>query len=90
VVHPSWPGYAKIGKARRPAKRLSTYNTGDPLRRYALAWTIFTANYDQAERVAHKRLAGLRVGWTEWFQIHPEDAREILQSLTAEETVNDH
>lgn len=81
IVHPSWPGYVKIGKARSPRHRLNTYQTGDPHRRYSLAWAIHTPAYHHAEWFIHEHLLGLRVGNTEWFQLHPDDAFNLVRSL---------
>lgn len=80
VVHPSFPGYVKIGKAMDPAKRLISYQTGDPHRRYQMVWTLKTSDYDLAERIAHSRLKALRVRNTEWFRTHPDDAYHLIHS----------
>ena len=78
ITHPSWPGFIKIGKARFPERRLRTLNTGDPYRRYQLQFTILCPNYHLAELAAHRVLNGYRVENTEWFQIHPDDALELI------------
>ena len=80
ITHPSWPGFIKIGKARFPERRLRTLNTGDPYRRYQLQFTILCPNYHLAELVAHRVLNGYRVENTEWFQLHPDDALELLKT----------
>lgn len=89
LVHPSWPGYVKIGKARNLSRRLSQYNTGDPLRRYEYAFTGWFPDCDIAERIAQRRLRGYAVpDGGEWFQISVDDAYALLNTMTREETVN--
>jgi hypothetical protein len=83
-------GFVKIGKTRRPDKRLATFNTTDPFRRFRFAWTVILRDYDLAERIAHARLAGLRIGSSEWFLIHPDDAFSIIQESIMPMTDTDH
>jgi hypothetical protein len=81
VTHPAHPGHVKIGKSVNPKARLRQYNTGDPQRGYVLAFTLATLDMTQAELVAHRRLAGVRVENTEWFTISPADALGLLKNL---------
>lgn len=81
VTHPAHPGHVKIGKSINPKGRLQQYNTGDPQRGYVLAFALPTLNMHQAELVAHRRLAGLRVENTEWFTISPADALGLLKNM---------
>jgi hypothetical protein len=78
IVHPQFPGYVKIGKASSVARRLSQYNTGDPYRRYDVAFVITAKNYHRAELIAHRLLNGYRVLGTEWFRIAPEEACALI------------
>lgn len=84
VTHPRFPGYVKVGKARSAAQRLRQYNTGCPHRAYELAFAIVVPNMHEAEQRAFRRLRGSRVEGTEWFAIHPQDAFNLLTSLSEE------
>lgn len=75
----------KLGKAVSPKRRLATYNTGCPDRAYQLEWSFFVSDRHLAEEIVKRRLAGARVGTTEWFAIHPIDAFQLLQSIGDEE-----
>ena len=81
ITHPSYPGFVKVGKARNVRKRLNQYQTSDPFRRFKLEFTIFSRDYHAAEYRAHQRLRGFRVQNTEWFQVSPADAWNLLVNL---------
>lgn len=65
ITHPMYEGWSKIGSTVDLNKRLSTYQTGDPLRRYEVA---FHAEVD--DRVALERWVRHRL--SEKFPIHGE------------------
>lgn len=77
VSNPAWPGYSKVGHARRLERRLGSYNTSSPFRDFVVEYAVYTADRLSLEREVHDRLNGLRVDG-EWFRIHPEDAQQIL------------
>jgi hypothetical protein len=83
LVHPLYPNTCKIGKTCRPKERLSVYNTSDPHRRYTYAHIEETFDRRLAERAIHRLLASYRIGKTEWFKIHPDDAIRTLRTLHA-------
>lgn len=84
VIHPKFPGYTKIGRTVNVNKRLSTYNTGDPKRRYQLAFAVECKDAFATEIEAHQRLDGFRMAGTEWFAVHPTDAHHIIEALVRE------
>ena len=88
LTNPAWPGYSKIGAAKSPARRLSTYQTGSPLRDYALGHYRFFEDYHLAERLLLERLKGFRVVGTEWHRLHPIDAAAAIDALHKE--LHDH
>lgn len=85
MVHPDWPGYVKIGRAKNPNRRLRDYNIGDPKRAYSFAFVLGVPDCTRAELQAHRCLRGCRVANTEWFEINPEDALALLSALNYSE-----
>lgn len=85
IVHPAFPGWVKIGSAVDPARRLGTYNTGDPLRRYRLLVSVATGHRRHAEWLAHERLR--RLGYDkrgEWFDVAPALAERVVRRAVAQ------
>lgn len=80
ITHPLYPEYSKVGRTVNPKARLAQYNTSDPLRRYAYHTQQETEDANALEKAVHTALVGFRVGNTEWFAIHPDDAASILLS----------
>ncbi len=89
LVHPLYPNLCKIGHTCDPRQRLSTYNTSDPFRRYEFAHVESVYNRRLGEQAVHSLLASYRIGKTEWFQIHPEDAVRTLRTLHASTLVTE-
>jgi hypothetical protein len=62
--------------------RIKVYQTGSPFRDYKV---IAHARFDDrkaAEAELHEQLRGHRVGKTEWFFVHPEDASAMLRRIS--------
>jgi hypothetical protein len=78
ISNPLWPGYSKVGRARRVSDRLRNYQTYSPHRDYRLNHSIPVQDRYLAEAVAHRHLAGYRVLGTEWFVIDPTDAFTLI------------
>ncbi|TCR92596.1 T5orf172 domain-containing protein [Rhizobium sp. BK376] len=83
LTHPLYPNLCKIGKTFRPKERLSTYNTSDPYRRFTFAHVEPVFDKNLGEKVVHGLLASFRIGRTEWFRCHPDDAVRTLRSIHA-------
>lgn len=86
LIHPRFPGYTKIGKAVSGKRRLAQYDTGDPLRQYAFAFTIEVSDRHRAELRAHRILDGYRLpGPGEWFRIHHDEAFNLINGKLTED-----
>lgn len=72
------PGLFKIGRARRPARRLAAANTWCPHRAYVLVGAVSFTDAHQAEKAAHRMLRDCAHGG-EWF--HPPDGRHPINLL---------
>lgn len=85
----SWvyPGLLKIGKAKVVQKRMREFNNSCPYRSYRLQFAFRFPDYDTAERLAHNRLRGVRIENTEWFNIHPLDAKQLVGGIPEAEEV---
>ena len=84
LSNPAWPGYVKIGSSLEMNGRLSGYQTGSPFRDYALEALFKTTDRRAFERRVHAALQAVRVGRTEWFRMHPQDAKNIIDKLKKE------
>ncbi len=74
----------KVGSSFDVAERLRTYQTSSPFRDYALVDAVFVPDRRGFEHRFHEAMKGYRVGSTEWFQVHPQDAKNILATLKKE------
>jgi len=86
IINPAWPGFIKLGSALGLRQRLNTYQTGSPYRDYTVAAAARFADCRTAEMILKDQLRGHRVGNTEWFRLHPIDARNHLKRLTKQES----
>ena len=80
-----FPGWTKIGCTSNPAKRLGTYNTGDPDRAYRMLVAVETRGQRLAEWLAHTRLR--RLGYDrkgEWFEVAPALAERVVRRAVAQ------
>ena len=85
VVHPNYPGWVKVGSTTNPARRLASYQTGDPMRSYRMLSALPTKDRRHAEWLAHTRLK--RLGFDrrgEWFEVAPAMAGRVIQKATAQ------
>ncbi|MFG1395884.1 GIY-YIG nuclease family protein [Roseixanthobacter pseudopolyaromaticivorans] len=86
ILHnPAWPGHVKVGSASDLKARVSVYQTSSPFRDFALVAAVQVADRRAFERALHADMRGHRVGTTEWFQVHPQDAKNILERLQHKE-----
>jgi hypothetical protein len=82
ITNPAWPSHCKIGKALVMKDRVKVYQTGSPFRDYRVVAHAFFADRKAAEAELHEQLRGHRVGKTEWFFIHPDDASAMLRRIS--------
>lgn len=80
ISHPLFTDYVKIGRAFDPDARLRGYQTGCPLRQYALYGQTYFEDCYFAEREIHERLAYCRAEG-EWFHITPFLAQHNINKL---------
>lgn len=83
IENPAWAGFVKIGKADAVDRRLSVYQTGDPLRQYRVVFAKATSNPGADEARVHKVLAEFRVDGTEWFKVTGATATEVVNLVCA-------
>jgi hypothetical protein len=82
ITNPAWPSHCKIGKALVMKDRVKVYQTGSPYRDYRVVAHAFFDDRKAAEAELHEQLRGHRVGKTEWFFIHPDDASAMLRRIS--------
>jgi hypothetical protein len=75
----AFPGYLKIGIARDIQKRLITYQTADPLRRFKIEHYLFVHDKREVERRILSKFQEARYG--EWVKLPP---KVIIDQLKAE------
>lgn len=81
VSNKSWPWYLKISRATDPYKRVSTFNTYDPTRRFKLRCIKYFLDCKNAELAFHTRFVKERVRG-EWFRLDFNYAYRSLAILT--------
>ncbi|MGN6548410.1 MAG: GIY-YIG nuclease family protein [Pararhizobium sp.] len=81
VTNPAWPGVCKVGFAKDLNNRLRQMQTNDPHRAYRFHTTRSFDDRQTAESILHALLDGYRIGSTEWFAVHPDDAAGLLRGL---------
>lgn len=82
LAHPSagWRGYSKIGSTKDLKARLKTYQQSDPLKRFYYHATVwFSGDRFASERRLRMELKGLKMPDCDWFNIHPTDAKLLLE-----------
>lgn len=82
LEHPMHPGLVKVGKAFDCRSRLSSYNAGDPDRRYSMPVVVSARNITAAERAVHKNLKDCHHSH-EWFRCSVEKAEKAIVAAVA-------
>ncbi len=72
ITNPSWENYYKIGLSVDVVKRLSSYQTGSPLRDYIIERSWYVSNMNNVEEILHEAFKGYRAGG-EWFTYESKD-----------------
>jgi hypothetical protein len=82
ITNPAWPKWVKVGLTteKETKKRLSSYQTGSPMRDYVVydEWPVDVAR--EAETIAHEVLEG--EGYerrNEWFKCSPQVAEMMIR-----------
>ena len=79
ITNKAFEGWVKVGVTGNLTKRLHTYQTGDPMRRYNVVYSIDHPNYKEAEkkiREVMKHFASDIKG--EWYKVNLEFAKSRL------------
>ena len=87
ITNDAFPGWVKVGTTENLSKRLHTYQTGDPLRRYKVVYSIHHPKYKDAEKKIKetmKRFA-LRIK-NEWYEVDLGIAKSRLDEQLEEYT----
>lgn len=77
VTNPAFPGYVKVGNAIDVYKRLNSYQTSDPHRKFKIEHYMFFHDRRMAEKLMHKILA-LFSASGEWFKIDTDTVIDIM------------
>lgn len=83
VIHPSFPHFVKVGCAKRPNRRLATFNTACPHRAFRIHSQFNTTDQYQLEAEVHSRLSLWRTNG-EWFEVPPERAASVIREVREE------
>lgn len=81
ITNPAWPQMVKIGSAIDPESRLATFQTADPFRKFKLRAAFFSADRKRLETKLHDALSPYRRTGTEWFNIDPRVAPDLVGSF---------
>lgn len=81
LANPAWPSHCKIGMALDMKDRVKVFQTGSPYRDYRVVASAYFVDRKEAEAALHQQLRGHRIGKTEWFFVHPDDAAAALRRI---------
>ena len=79
ITNDAFDGWVKVGTTENLTKRLHTYQTGDPFRRYNVVYSVHHPMYKEAEKKIKdvmKHFATDIKG--EWYQVDLEFAKSRL------------
>lgn len=82
LTHPCFEGWVKAGMTIDYELRLATYNTSDPLSRFAYISVQWVHDRRQSERLLLERLANVSDEMRgEWARVAAADAEKVLTGL---------
>jgi hypothetical protein len=81
LVSPTFPDYVKIGRAKDLRNRLSSYQTSNPYRDFEYYFTIPVEDTRPYEKHFYKMFSSNHKMSHEWYQIEPNQAKDIIISL---------
>mgnify|MGYP001821831352 CR=1 FL=1 len=84
ITNEAWPEWVKVGMADDPKKRLSGYQTGSPMRDYALFGAYKVNDRRAAEKAAHNILKENYSKKGEWFKCNPAVADVMIRGTMEE------
>ena len=84
ITNEAWPEWLNVGLADDPETRLSNYQTGSPMRDYALFSAYEVNDRRAAEDAAHSVLKGDYSKKNEWFKCSPAVADMMIRGTMEE------
>lgn len=82
ISNPSWSSWVKIGMAVDAEDRLSSYQTGSPMRDYKLEYSVKCEDRRSLEKKVHKAATKRCVDRQgEWFKMPVREAIKLLEKL---------
>lgn len=82
MANPKLLPWIKVGHSRDYERRLSSYQTGDPLREYYICGYEYFADRFSAEKEIHEMLAQQYKQKNEWFDCDPDIILDTLNILS--------
>ena len=79
ISNPAWSEWVKIGRATSPEDRLSSYQTGSPLRDYSLEYSLYVEDTYVYEKYFNDNYSQSNSG--EWYMMSINGAIEIIESI---------
>jgi hypothetical protein len=85
ITNSAFPQFVKVGTTFDITKRIHTYQTGDPFRRYKVRYLLHHPSFREAERKIKEAMKPFALSIKgEWFEIDLEMAKSRLdESLEA-------
>lgn len=79
ITNEAFDGWVKVGTTDNLTKRLHTYQTGDPLRRYRVVYSVHHPKYREAEKKIKEVMKHFALAIKgEWYQIDLNFAKSRL------------
>lgn len=85
ITNDAFPGWVKVGTTDNLTKRLQTYQTGDPFRRYRVVYSIHHPQYREAERKIKETMKRFALSIkNEWYEVDLSIAKSRLDEQLEE------
>ncbi len=79
VTNEAFPGWVKVGTTWDLAKRLHTYQTGDPFRGYRLVYSVYHPEFREAEKRIKEVMKHFALATKgEWYEVDLNMAKSRL------------
>lgn len=87
IINEAFDGWVKVGTTDNLEKRLHTYQTGDPFRRYKVIYSVNHPDFREAEKKINKVMKHFALEIkNEWYKIDLEFAKSRLDEQLEEYT----
>lgn len=85
ITNEAFLGWVKVGTTDNLEKRLQTYQTGDPLRRYKIVYSVNHPQFREAEKKINSVMKHFALEIkNEWYKIDLEFAKSRLNEQLEE------